>query len=544
MTKKRINERCPLQQDCGKTCKFEGHEIECAYYRNNACPGYEIEDQEARRYTSSEDELFEDESMSGQLTYIDVDKLYPHPDNPRKNVGDVSELAESIKANGILQNLTVVKGHYFTDREIKELTDQYRDEPSEELRLWINGKRSPEGFTVIIGHRRLAAAKAAGLTELPCAIVEMTAKEQLSTMLAENMQRVDLTVYEQAQGFQMMIDLGDTVDDIVAKSGFSASTVRRRLEIAKLDTKIMQKVSGRQLSIGDFDELAKIEDIDVRNKVLNSMGTANYKNDLQAALKSQKFAKRMAEWLEVIKTFAKEDPQANYKNRQYVRNYGYYNMHADVVIPEDAATVKYYYKAGAQQIDIYRERDEAKENAEKAEQEERQRIDEQKRSELEDISARHFDLRSDFVANLSNAQCKRHIDTIVSFVADTMWAMSQQDWHRPAIDIELLACYLHIKIAENIDKDHALTEAGGIRSAREAAPEKLAFCLAYSAIDHGDDDYWKSIWESGHYVFKHKRDKQLDMVYDTLTALGYGMSDEELQMQSGEHEVFENPEKC
>lgn len=61
------------------------------------------------------------------ITNIDVTKLKEHPDNPRKNIGDVAELAESIKARGILQNLTVV--------------------PAE------NGM-----YTVIIGHRRLAAA--------------------------------------------------------------------------------------------------------------------------------------------------------------------------------------------------------------------------------------------------------------------------------------------------------------------------------------------------------------------------------------------------
>lgn len=69
-------------------------------------------------------------NKKSKLQMIPADKLYPHPDNPRKVIGDVSELAESIKANGILQNLTVVPNN-----------DNWDD------------------FTVIIGHRRLAAAK-------------------------------------------------------------------------------------------------------------------------------------------------------------------------------------------------------------------------------------------------------------------------------------------------------------------------------------------------------------------------------------------------
>ena len=88
-----------------------------------------------------------------------------------------------------------------------------------------------ETFTVVIGHRRLAAAKLAGLKEVPCVIASMDAKEQVRTMLLENMQRSDLTVYEQAQGFQMMLDMGDSVEDIAAKSGFSKTTVRRRVKI-------------------------------------------------------------------------------------------------------------------------------------------------------------------------------------------------------------------------------------------------------------------------------------------------------------------------
>lgn len=113
-----------------------------------------------------------------EIKYIPVKKLWQHPDNPRKDLGDVTELAESIKVNGVLQNLTVVP-------LIGEITKKW----------------DGESYRVIIGHRRLAAAKLAGLEELPCVVVEMSEREQLSTMLTENMQRSDLTVYEQAQGF-------------------------------------------------------------------------------------------------------------------------------------------------------------------------------------------------------------------------------------------------------------------------------------------------------------------------------------------------------
>lgn len=47
-------------------------------------------------------------NIKGELVYIPIEKLFPHPDNPRKELGDLTELADSIKAKGIMQNLTVV----------------------------------------------------------------------------------------------------------------------------------------------------------------------------------------------------------------------------------------------------------------------------------------------------------------------------------------------------------------------------------------------------------------------------------------------------
>ena len=94
---------------------------------------------------------------------------------------------------------------------------------------------SSEDYTIIIGHRRAAAAQQAGKFELPCSVVDMTEKEQLQTMMVENMQRSDLTVYEQAQGFQMMLDMGDTVECVADRSGFSQSTIRRRIKLLELN---------------------------------------------------------------------------------------------------------------------------------------------------------------------------------------------------------------------------------------------------------------------------------------------------------------------
>ena len=90
-------------------------------------------------------------------------------------------------------------------------------------------------------------------------------------MLEENMQRNDLTIWEQANGFQMMLDLGDTEEQVAEKTGFSKTTIRRRLNIAKLDQDELRKKErddSFQLTLKDLYELEKINDVETRNKVL------------------------------------------------------------------------------------------------------------------------------------------------------------------------------------------------------------------------------------------------------------------------------------
>ncbi len=196
---------------------------------------------------------------SNTILNIKTKNLYPHPQNPRKDLGNLDELADSIRKNGIMQNLTVIP--------LSALTEEPDLQPEpDDISLHSD-------FYVLIGHRRLSAAKLAGVTELPCKIIsKISVKEQVGIMLEENMQRNDLTVYEQAQGFQMMLDLGETEDSIAEKTGFSKATIRHRLNIAKLDQNVLkskEQQEGFQMNLMDLYELEKIEDIELRNKILN-----------------------------------------------------------------------------------------------------------------------------------------------------------------------------------------------------------------------------------------------------------------------------------
>lgn len=225
-----------------------------------------------------------------EITYLPIDHLREHPLNPRKDLGDLTELAESIKGNGILQNLTVVPIAC-----VPKLTG--RD-------YGVEDPKDNDLYVVVIGHRRLAAAKMAGEETVPCSIVLMSQGQQQETMLIENMQRSDLTVYEQAQGFQMMLDMGHSVQTIVNRTGFSETTVRRRLKMAELDPAKLKEVSSRQLSLMDFDQLAQIEDLAVRNEVLEKIGTKDFDMAVQKAVKRQNIDANMPAvkaWLKAIK---------------------------------------------------------------------------------------------------------------------------------------------------------------------------------------------------------------------------------------------------
>lgn len=174
---------------------------------------------------------------------IPIWQLQPHPKNVRRDVGDVTELAASIKAQGIMQNLVIVPA------------------PGHEDNLDL--------FWVVIGNRRLAAAEMAGLEKLPCTIATgLSDEEQLTIMLTENLQRRDLTPEEEAQAYeQLTLNFGMAVDEIAEKTGVSASTIRRRLKINELDpTTIKEKEF--QLSIGDYSALEKVKDKSLRNQVL------------------------------------------------------------------------------------------------------------------------------------------------------------------------------------------------------------------------------------------------------------------------------------
>lgn len=433
-------------------------------------------------------------NKKSKLQMIPTDKLHPHPDNPRKVIGDVSELAESIKANGILQNLTVVPNN-----------DNWDD------------------FTVIIGHRRLAAAKQAGLTELPCAVVEMTEKEQLSTMLTENMQRSDLTVYEQAKGFQMLIDLGDSVAEVVEKTGFKESTVRR-LKLAELDEESFKDSQLRQPTLADYERLNQIKNIDVRNELLKSIGTNNFDNLLYSAVKKQE----TDEEKEKIEKLCLEHGMIKaQKHDEIPSNYEYTGFFAlKDLIGKDFADgrKRYFYFGYGSNIYIYAEAFEKQEKNDA--EEEKRKLEEQRWDELveqaEEIDERCEALRIGFMldTNFNDSNKKQEL---VKFIVAQVAAGASRNVYRFSEVVEN-------QDTENIDS--YINEHWDDNSGRMLMATAYALCQrTYEKLSFIYVEYSRK-------TISRKNSPDLNKFYALLCKLGYVMSDEEIQLRDGTHPIF------
>jgi ParB family chromosome partitioning protein len=136
---------------------------------------------------------------------IPVDKLDPNPDQPRVEFGDLTELTASIAEKGVLEPL-LVKPNRLTGR-------------------WM----------IIAGERRWRSAQKAGLKEVPCVEMEVDEGTVAEIALIENMQRKDLTVWEEADGLLALCErYGYTHDDVARKVGKSRTTVSEALAIARI----------------------------------------------------------------------------------------------------------------------------------------------------------------------------------------------------------------------------------------------------------------------------------------------------------------------
>ena len=464
------------------------------------------------------------------ITMIPVEQLLHHPENPRKDLGDLTELAESIRANGIMQNLTVV-----------EVDDHI--------------------YNVVIGNRRMEAAKIAGLAEVPCVISDMDYRTQISTMLMENMQRQDLTVFEQAQGFQMMMDLGYTAKEIGEKTGFSEKTVKDRIKFTKFNQKNFEKAVENGATLMDMIEISKLESKADQNEAMKEAGTNNFRQKLRHLLGEQKFRK-CSERLEKI---AKEEgieplptgvdtwsdcdnlgvPTGTYEDDEKMRRAIRKTVKAKDGVQLYYRIVKEWSSDDAK-LQVYRMKDKAAKETTEAEMAEREaeKLKRRRRQKVKKLWVEAYQLRLDFVKNYTLAN-GGSLTTIGKLM--TKYALSQKkNWGNQDLPENHLwrAKYireaLDLKTEEYEDKKSIWeqAEARGIPMIRAA----VAWIMGGGVFDGDTPESRLTDWDENY----NENGVSANMIkerYEFLKEIGYQMSDLELQLMDGTHECYKEAEE-
>lgn len=179
----------------------------------------------------------------GEIEYIAIDQIRPNPYQPRKNFNKTAlmELAESIKAYGVLQPINV-------------------------------RKQSNGYYELVAGERRMRASQLAGLKCIPCIVVVLNDNDSAVVALIENLQREDLNFIEEAEGYTSLIcDHGLTQEELARKIGKSQSTVANKIRILRLSPLVRKIILDNNLTERHARALLKIEDEQLQLKVLKEV---------------------------------------------------------------------------------------------------------------------------------------------------------------------------------------------------------------------------------------------------------------------------------
>lgn len=170
---------------------------------------------------------------------LEIGKVYPNPNQPRKHFKNIEELADTIKQDGLIQPISVVK---------KE-----------------------DGYMIIGGERRYRAALHAGLTTIRAHILQVDENKVLELSLIENIQRDELTDFETAKFIGQLWASGKYAQkqDLAAAIGKSASYISKVFSSLKLDSSILNEIEENKndISLSVLEEISRVKNKEVQREV-------------------------------------------------------------------------------------------------------------------------------------------------------------------------------------------------------------------------------------------------------------------------------------
>jgi ParB family chromosome partitioning protein len=179
------------------------------------------------------DELVSPRSAEGLGIMVRVTRITSNRDQPRTNLGDLGDLVDSIRRHGVLEPLLV-------------------------------RARPGDGYELISGERRFHAAMMAGLDEVPCIELELDDHEALEIALIENLQRKDLTPFEEGEGYRTLIDSYDYTHEQVSEAvGRSRVTVTESLKLLSIPPDVREACRHADITAKTtLLEIARAPDVD------------------------------------------------------------------------------------------------------------------------------------------------------------------------------------------------------------------------------------------------------------------------------------------
>lgn len=185
---------------------------------------------------------FTKERQINKVLEVKISDIIPNPYQPRTNFdqSDIETLASSIAENGILQPLTV--------------------------------RRLGSKYELIAGERRLRAAKFCNMDTVPCIVYDIDQRESAILALVENIQREDLSFFDEALAIEKLIKFyGMTQEDAASKLGKAQSTIANKLRLLRLSDKEREMIIKADLTERHARALLKIGSADDRTAILGKI---------------------------------------------------------------------------------------------------------------------------------------------------------------------------------------------------------------------------------------------------------------------------------